>query len=183
MNAADIQHITQNWINRFVIELNLCPFAKAEIQKNAVRFKVSSAESEHTLLNDLSNELDYLDQHPNIETTLLIHPKVLTSFNTYNDFLNICDALLIDKKREGIYQIASFHPDYQFAHTDKNDAENYSNKSPYPMLHLLRESSLEHTLQKYPNPQQIPDNNIKKLKQQGTEHCKQRLKDCFKSIK
>jgi len=175
MQTDIIIQTTKNWVNRFVIELNLCPFAKAEINKNSVRFEVLASTAKDQLLQQLQDELNHLTQNPNIETTLLIHPNILTNFDDYNNFLDVCDELLIDMQLDSIYQIASFHPDYQFAETQYDDAENFSNRSPYPMLHILREASLEKALKKHPNPENIPLKNIKTLNKLGSKACKSRL--------
>ena len=172
---------TKNWVDRFVIDLNLCPFAKAEIYKKSVRFKVSSAQTEKQLLTHLQQELNFLTEHSTVETTLLIHPKALNDFIDYNSFLENCDELLIDMQLDGIYQIASFHPDYQFAETHYDDAENFSNRSPYPMLHILREASLERALEKYPKPESIPLKNIQTLNELGSKHCHLLLEACFRT--
>ncbi|MBL7002590.1 MAG: DUF1415 domain-containing protein [Gammaproteobacteria bacterium] len=179
MNSETIIKATQNWVNNVVIALNLCPFAKAEVIKGRVRYFVSEAHNEEQLLIDLSNELEYLEQHNEIETTLLMHPQVLIQFSDYNNFLSLADALLENLEYEGIYQIASFHPDYQFENTNINDAENYSNKSPYPMLHLIREVSLERATANYPDPENIPQRNIAVLKQLGSNECEKQLQACF----
>jgi len=181
MPNINIINATKNWVDHFVIQLNLCPFAKAEISKKTVRFEVSTSTSEEQLLQHLQDELNHLTQHPEVETTLLIHPRVLTDFVAYNSFLEYCDDLLEYMQFDGIYQIASFHPDYQFADTSIDDAENFSNKSPYPMLHLLREASLDKALVRYPNPENIPLKNIQTLKELGSKTCKNRLKSCFKA--
>lgn len=179
MDKRSIVKSTQNWVDCFVIQLNLCPFAKAEIKHNKVRFEVSEANAEEQLLLHLQQELNHLNQHPDVETTLLIHPQVLTEFKDYNNFLNLCDILLEDMQLLGIYQIASFHPEYQFSDTEFNDAENFSNRSPYPMLHLLREQSLEKAISSYPNVDDIPLKNIETLNKLGSKECASRLQHCF----
>lgn len=179
MDEQSVITSTQKWVESFVLQLNLCPFAHAEIKNNTVRFEVTSAESIVKLLQDLEQELIYLKQHSEIETTLLIHPYILNDFALYNDFLSLCDEFLIANNLEGVYQIASFHPNYQFADTKPNDAENFSNRSPYPMLHILRESSLEQAISKHPNSEDIPAKNIKTLNNLGFEQCKNRLEGCY----
>lgn len=181
MSTDPIIQATKNWVERFVIKLNLCPFAKAEIKNNRVRFKLSNAATEVALLQQLQDELNHLNSHQGIETTLLIHPNVLSEFHAYNDFLEHCDDLLDDMQLDGIYQIASFHPQYQFADTHIDDAENYSNRSPYPMLHILREKSLEAAISRYPNVDNIPLTNIKTLNKLGASECASRLKHCFEN--
>jgi len=158
----------RHWLETFVIELNLCPFAKREFVNNRVHFQLSKATTEQQLIDDLQHELQRLNNDDSIETTLLIHPHVLQDFYDYNDFLDLADALLVQMDLEGIYQIASFHPDYQFADTQIEDVENYTNRSPYPLLHLIREASLAEAIANYPNPEQIPERNIELLKQLGS---------------
>ena len=152
--------------------LNLCPFAGQELLRERIRFVVSRARSDEDLLTTLQTELELLNSDAEIETILLIHPGVLQSFNDYNQFLDYADSLLQQLDLEGVYQIASFHPDYQFDGTAPDDAENYTNRSPFPMLHLLREQSLERALAEYPNPEQIPLRNIELMKNLGPKKLK-----------
>lgn len=152
-----------------VVGLNLCPFAKKELVNNRVRFVVSEAENEADLLMALQTELNILEQDHEIETTLLIHPKVLQDFYDYNEFLDAADGLLIEMERDGIIQVASFHPDYQFAETDPDDVENYTNRSPYPLLHLIREASLEKAIAHYPDADKIPARNMALLRELGLD--------------
>ncbi|MFW5425889.1 MAG: DUF1415 domain-containing protein [Methylophagaceae bacterium] len=167
MSEQDIITPVKKWLEQLVIGLNLCPFAKQEFVNNRIRLYPSKATTVEMLLIDLQQELERLDSDSNIETTLLIHPHILTDFYDYNDFLDIADGLLIDMNLDGIYQIASFHPDYQFADTEPDYAENYTNRSPYPLLHLIREKSLEEAIANYPNPELIPERNIKLMKEMG----------------
>jgi len=139
-NSDQVIAATRKWLERAVIGLQLCPFAAAPHLHDRVRYCVSAQRSGVGLLEDLSHELQALqDADPlKCETTLLIHPLVLTDFLEYNDFLDACDAAIAEQGFEGELQVASFHPQYQFAGTAVQDIENYSNRSPYPMLHLLR---------------------------------------------
>jgi len=127
----------------------------------------------------LQAELEWLDTHPAIETTLLIHPQVLQDFDDYNQFLETADDLLDAMGFDGMYQLASFHPNYQFAETAPADVENYTNRSPYPLLHLLREQSLERSIASYPDAEQIPLRNIALMKCLGVARLKQLLRACF----
>tara|TARA_B110000483_G_scaffold88856_1_gene109649 strand:- start:29972 stop:30538 length:567 start_codon:yes stop_codon:yes gene_type:complete len=171
----------QNWVESCVVGLNLCPFAKAELIKARVRFSATELKTEEGLLQQLRYELQLLDSDDAIETTLLIHPAVLTNFYDYNQFLSQAENLLVELGMEGVYQIASFHPDYQFAGTQREGAENYTNRSPYPILHILREQSLMRVLENYPNPELIPERNIELLLGLGNNKMKAMLKDCFKT--
>ena len=164
---ADPVDQTRHWVEAFVIGLNLCPFAKKEFVQNRIRFELTRADSTDQLLDVLKSELELLSHDSDIETTLLIHPDVLTSFEDYNQFLNLADALLISMDLEGVFQIASFHPDYQFAGTSPADPENYTNRSPFPTLHILREDSLEKAIDQYPDVDLIPARNIAKMNELG----------------
>ena len=175
----DSLDITRRWVENVVVELNLCPFARRELIGGKVRFSETGAIDIESLLQALVEELEYLNLHPEIETTLLIHPKVLTEFSDYNPFLDLADALLCDMQLQGVYQIASFHPGYRFAGTRKEDAENYSNRSPFPMLHLIREASLERAIAGYPDPQNIPERNIALLNKLGRNTLQAALENCF----
>jgi hypothetical protein len=165
----DIIAATQLWLERAVIGLNLCPFAKAVHVKKQIRYVVSSASTPEDLLKELINELELLAETSSekIDTTLLIHPHVLTDFLDYNDFLDIADETLEELDLAGELQIASMHPQYQFADTQPDDMENYTNRSPYPTLHLLRESSVDKAVAAFPEADQIFEKNIATMKKLG----------------
>ncbi|HQS57780.1 MAG: hypothetical protein B7Y56_05255 [Gallionellales bacterium 35-53-114] len=167
----DIIAATQRWLERAVIGLNLCPFAKAVHVKKQIRYVVSSASTPEDLLKELINELELLAETSSekIDTTLLIHPHVLTDFLDYNDFLDIADETLEELDLAGELQIASMHPQYQFADTQPDDMENYTNRSPYPTLHLLRESSVDKAVAAFPEADQIFEKNIATMKKLGHE--------------
>ncbi|MGH1470266.1 MAG: DUF1415 domain-containing protein [Cellvibrionaceae bacterium] len=175
MQTSDVINETKQWVENVVIGLNLCPFAKKEFIKERILFSVTDAKNEEELLMDLKAELEAIQSNYNIETTLLVHPYVLGDFYDYNDFLSLADSLLNEMELEGVYQIASFHPNYQFADTLPDDIINYSNKSPYPMLHILAEESVEKAVETYPDIDSIPENNIKKLESIGLEGIKKLL--------
>lgn len=160
---------TRQWLEKAVIGLNLCPFAKAVQVKSQIRYVVSDASSEEELLADLLHELETLyDADPEaVETTLLIHPYVLNDFLDYNQFLEIADAAVSELELDGEIQVASFHPDYQFAGSSPNDIENFSNRAPYPTLHLLRETSVGRAVAAFPQAAQIYQRNIETLRQLG----------------
>ncbi len=172
--VATVRH----WVESLVIGLNLCPFAKRELVKDRVRFSVAKAATKESLLQALEVELEMLNDDANIETTLLIHPLVLQGFDDYNQFLNYSDHLLQQMGLEGVYQIASFHPDYQFGGTEVDDVENYTNRSPYPILHLIREESLERAIADYPDVEEIPSRNIALMESLGVERLKSLLGAC-----
>jgi uncharacterized protein len=162
---------TERWLERAVIGLNLCPFAKAVHVKKQIRYVVSSATTPEALLEELINELELLAESSaeKIDTTLLIHPQVLTDFLDYNDFLDIADEALAELDLDGELQIASMHPHYQFADTQPEDMENYTNRSPYPTLHLLRESSVDKAVAAFPEADQIFEKNIATMNKLGHE--------------
>lgn len=169
----------QRWVESFVVDMNLCPYAKRELIKNRVRFTLTAAETEEELLIALQAELELLHRDPAIETTLLIHAKVLQEFDDYNQFLNHADKLLLQMEFEGVYQIASFHPHYQFGGTDPDDAENYTNRSPYPMLHIIREDSIARAIADSPNAEQIPLRNIELMNRLGQDKLQALMQACI----
>ena len=172
-----IVECTRDWVEETVIGLNLCPFARVPQQSGRVRYVVSEARDVVELISDLLRELVALRENSveTLETTLLIHPWVLQDFHEYNDFLYDADELLERNEFSGEFQIASLHPHYQFADTHYDDAENYTNRSPYPMLHLLREDSITKALESYQDPQRIPERNIRLMEKYGAAEMKKRL--------
>lgn len=167
----EYEKITRDWVEHFVIALNLCPFAKKPAIEGRIRFVVFDGEDPSVLGEKLAEELLFLlNTDPEItETTLLIHPQVLTDFESYNDYLDVWEELLQGLELEGELQIASFHPGYQFAGTDPGDPENYTNRSPFPMLHLIREASVSKAVDLYPDIEGIPSRNIDRLNELGLE--------------
>ncbi|HWX81112.1 MAG TPA: DUF1415 domain-containing protein [Steroidobacteraceae bacterium] len=162
---------TRRWLEKSVIGLNLCPFAEAAYRAERVRFHVSEQRSASGLLEELRAELLGLQaaDPSRCETALLIHPWVLVDFLEYNEFLDVCDAAVADLGLEGELQVASFHPQYQFAETDPEDIENYTNRSPYPMLHLLREASVARAIAAVGDTDEIYRRNIRTLRELGHE--------------
>ena len=162
---------TQAWVEKAVIGLNLCPFAKAVQVQGKVRYVVSAATTVEDLLYQLAAELNHLHDTPpeQTDTTLLIHPQVLTDFLDYNDFLEAADALVADIGLEGELQVASFHPQYQFEGTEPDDITNFTNRSPYPTLHLLREDSIDRAVAAFPKPESIFDTNMETLEKLGID--------------
>ena len=162
---------TRNWLEKAVIGLGLCPFAKAVHARGQIRYVVSAARTPEALVEDLMAELRTLEtaDPETVETTLLVHPGVLADFGDYNDFLDIADALLDELELAGVIQIASFHPQYRFAGTMRDAIENYTNRSPYPMLHLLREASVEKAVTTYPDVTDIPEKNIATMNELGLD--------------
>ena len=169
MTAEEIIAATRRWLEKAVIGLNLCPFAETVYRGGRVRFYVSEQTTASGLVQELIAELAGLHAaDPSIcETALLIHPRVLADFVEYNDFLDVCDATIAELGLEGELQVASFHPQYQFAGTTPSDIENYTNRSPFPMLHLLREASVERAVAAVPDTEEIYRRNIRTLRNLG----------------
>ncbi|WP_158937758.1 DUF1415 domain-containing protein [Burkholderia sp. S171] len=168
MNEAIIDS-TRHWLTRAVIGLNLCPFAKAVYVKDQIRYAVSEARTFEEVLADIETELKHLaDTDPErTDTTLLIVPHALNDFGDYNDALHFADTLLKQLKLEGELQIASFHPDYQFDDAESDDIENFTNRAPYPIFHLLREASIERAVEAFPDAADIYERNMATLRRLG----------------
>ena len=179
MTADDPVAATRRWLQRAVIGLNLCPFAKAVQVKDQIRYVLSDATGVDALLAELASELLWLhDADPGIvDTTLLIHPRVLNDFHDYNDFLDQADAAIDALGLEGEIQIASFHPDYRFAGSAFDDVANCTNRSPFPMLHLLREESIDRAVAAFPDPDAIVERNIATLERLGMHRFRRLLDD------
>ncbi|GMG89308.1 DUF1415 domain-containing protein [Cupriavidus metallidurans] len=171
-NPADNDGIIENvrhWLARAVIGLNLCPFAKSVYVKDQVRYVISDATRDEDVLDDLERELRLLETSDpeKIDTILLIVPHALGDFLAYNDFLYFADRLLRSLKLEGTLQIASFHPRYQFEGTEPDDIENYTNRAPYPILHLLREDSIARAAEAFPEAEDIYERNMETMRRLG----------------
>ena len=162
---------TRTWVERVVIGLKLCPFAPAPALNGLIRYATSDAETPEALLEDLATELQRLVASPpeELETTLLIHRRVLQDFHDFNDFLTVADELLRVLGLEGEIQIASFHPHYQFAGTEPDDIGNETNRSPYPTLHLLREESIARAVDSFGDTRSISTTNLATLAKLGPE--------------
>lgn len=172
---------TKLWINTVVIAHDYCPFAKREIDKNCVRYSIINEIEFNSLLKAVAEEFIWLDKNENIETTLIIFPSKLLEFKLFLDCLYLAEDLLKSQGYEGIYQIASFHPDYCFQGAEVNDPANYTNRSPYPMFHLLREASVEFALKNHPEPESIPERNMQYARQQGLKKMESLLQSCLSS--
>jgi len=168
---AAIIAATRHWVERAVIGLNLCPFAKAVERRGQVRYVVSRAETEEQLLADLRAELQYLAATPAdmTDNTLVIHPHVLREFFAFQTFLPRTEAALRKAGFEGVFQVASFHPDYQFADAEPDDLGNLTNRAPYPTLHLLREASITQAVSDFPAAESIYERNVATLNELGRE--------------
>lgn len=165
----DVLAATRRWLEEAVIGLNLCPFAKSVYVKNQVRIVVSRARHIDAFLDDLDRELELLKTTPaeEVETTLLVHPTLFPDFLVFNDFLNVADEVLVEHELEGVVQIAPFHPDFVFDGEPEGDMSHYTNRSPYPTLHLIREEGLGKAIDCYGNTDEIYERNIEVLRKLG----------------
>ncbi len=181
MNLQDQHWIetTQAWLKTIIIEYSICPFAKREMQRGSIFYAVSHERKLKTCLQLLLQECERLNTDANIETSLLIYAGAFNLFDDYLDFLAMAEDLLIDEGYEGIYQLASFHPDYNFNESDGEDPANYTNRSPYPMLHLLRETSIDNAVNTYPDTDKIPERNMAVTRQLGLAKMQGLLAACY----
>lgn len=169
MNHEEVLAAMRLWVEKAVIGLNLCPFAKSVYVKNQVRFVISEAKHLDGFLEDLDRELDFLAaaDPAEVDTTLLIHPTLLPDFEDFNDFTIIAESAVVEHGLEGVLQVASFHPRFQFADTEPEDLGNYTNRAPYPTLHLIREASLARAVEAFPDAEAIFGRNIETLHRLG----------------
>lgn len=172
---------TQTWLSSIIIAHNICPFAKREQERGSIRFSVVQDYDTEACLLNLLQECARLDSDNAIETTLLIYANAFKSFDDYLDFVAVAEDLLIDQDYEGVYQLASFHPDYYFEDAKLDDPENYTNRSPYPMVHLLRETSIDRAVSSYPDVENIPQRNIELTRHLGLAKLKTLLAACYSS--
>ena len=179
VNDSAIINSVRRWVESFVVDLNLCPFAKHELVNDRIRFVLTRAQTEEALLNALQTELELLSHDDSIGTTLLIHAEILQDFDQYNQFLSVADQLLHHMALDGVYQVASFHPAYQFAGTNPNDAQNYTNRSPYPVLHILREENVTQAVDRTPGIERIPLRNIELMNHMGKDQLALLLQSCI----
>ncbi|MBA3681539.1 MAG: DUF1415 domain-containing protein [Bacteroidetes bacterium] len=170
---------TQKWIKDVVIDLNFCPFAAKALLKKSIHYSVLTNTDLKTSLEALIKEMQHLDVKEDIETTFIIFPNNFSDFEEYLDLVDVAQQLLEEEEYEGIYQLASFHPDYCFDGADKDDPANYTNRSVYPMLHLLREESITKALSLYKHPELIPENNIKLAREKGLKYMQMLRVACF----
>jgi uncharacterized protein len=175
---AFITH-TSNWIKQVVIACNFCPFAAKALAKKSVRYVVIETTDFKTALTALATEFEFLNSNENFETTFIIFSEGFTDFLQYLDLVDKAERLLTKENYDGIYQLASFHPQYLFAGSSENDAENYTNRSPYPMLHILREDSITKALENFDDPDSISEKNIDFAKTKGLEYMKMLAAGCI----
>lgn len=170
---------TLTWVANFIVGHNICPFAKRELEREAVRVEVVRSKKVDIALEELVAEFEWLDTHPETETSLLVFPTLFKSFDHYLDFVELAEQLLEQLGYEGVYQLATFHPDYCFADADPDEAANYSNRSPHPMIHVLREASVEKAIEFYGDTAAIPERNITYLTEMGQDALEQQWQRCF----
>lgn len=171
-NTEMIIEQTKNWINRVVVDCGFCPFAAREMKRGSVHYEVLVKATNATALQAVVQSMLQLDTNDKIETSLLILPEGFASFNTYLDLMDMAETLLAKEKYEGIYQVASFHPKYLFAGSRDDDPANYTNRSPYPMLHFLREDSVSKAVDGYPEIDEVPNRNIRFAHEKGIDYMK-----------
>ena len=179
MSTEQIIIQTKAWLTSFIIQYNICPFAKQEHNRESIYYSVIETNNTEYCLEAVITECLRLDVQTDIETTLIIYPNHFSQFEDYLDFLSLAESLLIAQNYEGIYQLASFHPQYCFEGENSMDPANYTNRSPYPMLHLIREASLERALKSFPHPELIPERNIKVTRELGLEKIQSILSNAF----
>lgn len=169
-NDQQIINQCQQWLESIIIGLNFCPFAKKEFVHNTIAYPILKNVGVEEALHGVIEQCVYLDNHKSVETTLIIFSENFQFFDDYLELVDLAGSLLIEQGYEGIYQIASFHPDYYFDGVDESDASNFTNRSPYPIIHLIREESLAKAVRSHPDPEGIPDKNIAMAKQKGRQY-------------
>jgi uncharacterized protein len=173
-----IKKQTATWLKSFIILFKICPFAARVVEQDMLRYHVDTSDDLETNLQTLIDALLELDRDDSIDTTLLIYATAFANFEDFLDYLTMANQLLVMQGYEGTYQLASFHPHYCFAGATETDAANYTNRSPYPMLHILREDSIEQALAHYPHPEKIPERNIQFTRELGLEKLQALLDRC-----
>ena len=175
------QVATENWVKQVIMKFNLCPFARREVERASIRYAVVEEHKPKAVLLALLAECALLDEQPAIETTLVILPRGFEGFYAYLDLVDLAEEMLLEQGYEGKYQLASFHPDYCFEGEPQDDAANYTNRSPYPTLHLIREASMALVLADYPDPHTIPERNVEFARRKGADFFVKLLASCTKS--
>ena len=174
---AEVERKTLGWVKDFVVGLNLCPFARPLLASDALRVTVCEANDDEGVAKALLDEVELIQKtsESEVATTLVVFPNALEKFDDYLAFLMGAEGLLDEMDLAGVLQLASFHPDYQFAGEPIEAASHFTNRAPFPMIHLLREDMVTRSLETYPNPEQIPERNIQKLEDLGRERLQQML--------
>ena len=180
MSSHPVLRATQKWIDEVVVGLGFCPFASASIKAGGLRLELCATTEVEDLCRLLVDELVFLQSQKGetYDSTLLVHPNLLSDCAVFNEFLGMCEDILAGLSLEGVFQIASFHPRYCFADADENDVGNYTNRSPYPMLHILREASVTEAVADHVDPAGIPQKNIQKLTTLSVAEMEAMLQGC-----
>ena len=180
MNEIDmITQQTDDWVKKVIMKYNICPFARQEVERGSIRYLVVEQTKVKQVLNELIEECQYLDAHPEAETTLFILPRGFEGFYAYLDLIDIATDTLIEHEYEGTYQLATFHPDYCFDGEPQDGAANFTNRAPYPTLHIIREASMELALANYNDPETIPERNIAFCERKGSDFFVKLLAECM----
>ncbi len=169
----------REWVSSVIVKYNFCPFARKEVENNCIHYQVSPSVTLDDAVMDMLEQCTELDHNEQRETTLLMFEQGFSDFDEFLDLVDLANALLVAQGFEGKYQIANFHPDYVFADSDETDAANYTNRAPYPTLHLIREASMSEALANYDEPESIPEHNIKLARRKGIDFWQQLLKSCI----
>ncbi len=167
---------TQQWLEEIIIGLNFCPFAKKEWVNDSIYYHLSDLTKVKKAMVELIQQCHYLQEHPELETTLIVYQSGFRHFGRYLELVDMSTDLLISSGFDGVFQLASFHPEYVFAGDDFDDAANFTNRSPYPTIHIIREDSMAKVLSVYKKPEQIPVNNVELARKKGTHFFEQALK-------
>ncbi|MGI2259844.1 DUF1415 domain-containing protein [Shewanella sp. GXUN23E] len=175
---ADAQQQTENWVRRFIVKYNICPFARPDLDAGNMRYCVAQSAELEQILMAVIEECGHMDAHPELSTSLFIIPQGVEQFDDYLDLLDIATALLEAQGYDGVYQLASFHPDYCFDGVAPDDASNYTNRAPLPVLHIIRESALAEALKGYQDPEAIPERNIQFTRRKGGNFFELLLEGC-----
>ncbi|MCL1080115.1 DUF1415 domain-containing protein [Parashewanella spongiae] len=179
-NQLLIQH-TDNWVKRVIMKYNICPFARQEVENESIRYVVFEDKKISRIADKLIEEYQYMDTHPEAETSLVILPNGFNHFNRYLEAVYLAEDLINELDYEGTYQIASFHPEYCFEGEDFDSPTNFTNRAPYPTLHIIREASIEKALETYSEPESIPQRNKAFADKKGAQFFIELLKNCAKS--
>lgn len=180
MNEIDlITQQTDNWVKKVIMKYNICPFARREVERGSIRYLVVEQTKVKQVLKALIEECQYLDAHPEHETSLFILPRGFEGFYAYLDLVDMANDELFDNGYEGVYQLAHFHPDYCFEGEPQDSAANFTNRAPYPTLHIIREASMELALASYTDPESIPERNIAFCERKGSDFFVKLLAECM----
>ncbi|WP_368485393.1 DUF1415 domain-containing protein [Pseudoalteromonas sp. SD03] len=171
---------TREWVSSVIVKYNFCPFARKEVENNCIHYIVSNANTIDDAVMDMLEQCIELDRESERETTLIMFDNGFSDFEDFLDLVDLANALLVAQGFEGKYQIANFHPDYVFADSDETDAANYTNRAPFPTLHLIREASMSEALENYDEPESIPEHNINLARRKGIDFWQQLLENCKK---